>query len=162
MRALLPILAALATHSAHAANESPQQPLERFNAALYQATLAMDNAAMLALWEDDGISLLPMTEPIRGRSAIRALFESVTRDAPHAHMLKFELQCHDIVIMGDWAHEWCDEHQIVELGNDKPNFEGWGKMLLILHRGKDQQWRLQREMWNQSTPKGGSTQTGQN
>jgi ketosteroid isomerase-like protein len=33
----------------------------------------------------------------------------------------------------------------------KENFEGFGKMLLVLHKKADGNWRIKREMWNQGT-----------
>lgn len=67
-----------------------------------------------------------------------------------AKMEKFEMQCFDIAISGDWASEWCTEHQIVQLGAGKPPFIGWGKMLIVLHKGRDGTWRIKHEMWNQA------------
>lgn len=34
----------------------------------------------------------------------------------------------------------------------KPPFDGWGTLLLMLHRGIDGKWRLHREMWNEAQP----------
>jgi ketosteroid isomerase-like protein len=34
----------------------------------------------------------------------------------------------------------------------KPAFDGWGTLLLVLHRGADGKWRLRREMWNEAQP----------
>src|SRR6476659_3710650 len=110
--------------------------------------VALDNAAVLALWEDDGTSLLPSTKPIVGKRQIGAFLDRVTRDNPGARMESFTLECFDIRVSGDWASEWCTEHQVVLLRDGK-RFDGHGKMLLVLHRGADAKWRLHDEMWNQ-------------
>ena len=139
--------------SIHAQVAQPVVPAElrTFNDALSDATRRMDNAALVALWEDDGVSLLPSTRPIAGKKAISDFITSVTSQMGSARMLKFTNDCHDGVVSGDWASEWCIEHQVVALGNDK-TFDGWGKLLFILHRGTDGKWRLREEMWNQASP----------
>jgi ketosteroid isomerase-like protein len=110
----------------------------------------MDNAALVALWADDGISLLPSTKPIVGKVAIAAFIDSVTNQNKGAQMEKFELKCFAIDVSGDIASEWCSEHQVVLMPGGKPPFDGFGKMLLVLRRDPDGKWRLQREMWNQA------------
>jgi uncharacterized protein (TIGR02246 family) len=120
-----------------------------FNQALDDATRKMDNAASLALWEEDGISLLPQTKPMVGKKAIAAFLDGVMAQLASAKMTSFESECFDLEVAGDWASEWCTEHQIVALGDGK-TFDGRGKMLFVLHRGRDGKWRIQREMWNQA------------
>jgi ketosteroid isomerase-like protein len=126
--------------------------VEAFNRAFDAATRHMDNAATLALWEDDGVSLLPSTAPIVGKPAIAKFMGDVMASIPGGHMQTFESACFDITVSGDWASEWCTEHQLVQFAAGKPPFEGWGKMLLVLHRGSDGRWRLRTEMWNQALP----------
>ncbi|MBS0457076.1 MAG: DUF4440 domain-containing protein [Proteobacteria bacterium] len=124
--------------------------IDVFNRALEQATRSMDNAATLALWDDDGVSLLPSTPPIIGKPAIAHFFDQVT-DALHgAHMQSYEQQCFDIHVSGDLASEWCTEHQVVVFADGRPAFDGRGKMLFVLHRGEDGRWRVRQEMWNQA------------
>lgn len=125
--------------------------VEAFNRALDAATRRMDNAATLALWADDGVSLLPSTKPIAGKAAIAKFLGDVMSSLAGAHVERLDLRCFDIAVAGDWASEWCTEHQVVILGGGKPPFDGWGKMLLVLHREADGAWRLKREMWNQAT-----------
>ena len=125
--------------------------IDAFNAALSEATRNMDNTASIALWEDGGVSLLPNTRPIVGRKAIAKFFDDVTRPLAGAHMRRFQMECHDIRVAGTWASEWCTEHQVVQLPNGQPDFDGYGTMSFVLHKAPDGKWRLVQEMWTQGT-----------
>jgi ketosteroid isomerase-like protein len=144
MRSLLLLLACAACATAG----KPKPDFGELNESLRKATLSMDNAATLALWEDEGVSLLPGTEPIAGKTAIGAFFDKVTSQLKGAQMDSFELACHDPRADGDEGSEWCTEHQHVTFADGQPAFDGAGKMLLVLHRGADGKWRIVREMWN--------------
>ena len=126
----------------------PANSVDAFNAAFEDATRRMDNAAILALWADDGVSLLPSTAPIRGKSEMAAFLAKVTAPLASARMETFELRCFDATFAGNEATEWCVEHQVVRLP-DGNKFDGRGKMLLVLRRARDGRWLLEREMWNQ-------------
>ena len=120
--------------------------IDAFNRALDDATRRMDNAAVLALWEEDGISLLPSMAPIAGKKAIAQFLDKVVAEHPGARMETFENRCHDREVSGSWASEWGEEHQVVAFPDGK-KFDGRGKMLFVLHRGDDGRWRIKREMW---------------
>ena len=130
----------------------PPAEIARFNHALEEATRAMKNAAVLALWDDDGVSLLPGQAPLVGKKAIGRFFDDVTAKMPGAKMVTFELQCYDVRVEGRTATEWCSEHQVVQFADGKPPFDGHGNMLLVLHKGDDGVWRLRAEMWNAGEP----------
>jgi uncharacterized protein (TIGR02246 family) len=150
MRSLSKVLLLLFLLPAAARAATPQSGIEAFNKSLDAATRSMNNAAVLALWEDDGVSLLPSTPPIVGKKAIGTFLDDVVAKYPGGTMKTFEMQCHDIQVSGDWGSEWCTEHQIVQFPGGKPPFDGWGKMLFVLHRGTDGKWRVKEEMWNQA------------
>ena len=135
--------------AAQANSAGSRAEIEAFNQKLEDATRRMDNAAMMDLWAEDDISLLPSTKPVIGKAAIAAMMDAVTTQIKGARMEKFELHCSGIEVTGDMASEWCSEHQVIAMPNGKPPFDGWGKMLLVLRRGADGKWRLLREMWNQ-------------
>lgn len=149
---LLALLLSCGARAAPTITVGARAGIEAFNRAFDQATRNMDNAATLALWEDDGVSLLPSTAPIIGKKAIAKFMDDVLRQLPGAHMKSFEMRCSDVQISGNLASEWCVEHQVVTFADGKPPFDGRGKMLLVLHRGGDGQWRLRQEMWNQAAP----------
>jgi len=131
------------------ATASPRSGVDDFNKALSDATRQMSNSAVLELWEEDGTCLLPSTPPLIGKKAIAAFLEKVTEDLKGGHVETFDSECHDIQVSGDWATEWCVEHQVVVLA-DGTKHDGRGKMLFVLHRGADRKWRIKREMWNQA------------
>jgi ketosteroid isomerase-like protein len=147
MKSLLFAIAFIAG-AAHAADAG----IDAFNRALSDATTHMDNAETMALWDEEGASLLPGNDPIVGKKAIAEFMDRVMQQLQGARMKSFEMHCGGIEQSGDWASEWCDEHQVVELGGSKPDFDGRGRILLVLHRSADGKWRLRREMW-QSTAK---------
>lgn len=121
--------------------------IEGFNLRLDAATRSMDNAATMALWAEDGVSLLPDSKPTVGKAAIAAMLDGVTAQIKGARMEHFEMHCEGIEVSGDLASEWCNEHQVVNLPGGKPPFDGRGRMLLVLRRGGEGHWLLLREMW---------------
>jgi ketosteroid isomerase-like protein len=152
LRILKALAFPLALHvvcSAQAAATIPAD-IATFNRKYAEATRRMDNAAVLALWADDGVSLLPSTKPIVGKAAITQFLTDVTTNLKGATMESFQMDCYDAVVSNDLASEWCTEHQVVRLGDGKAPFDGHGKMLFVLRRGSDKVWRIEREMWSQA------------
>lgn len=144
---VLLILTAWPHIAAQTAADRSHAQIDAFNRKLEEATRSMNNPATMELWAEDGISLLPSTKPMVGKAAIGAFLNEVTSQIKGATMLKFEMQCSGIEVSGKIATEWCSEHQVVQMQGGKPPFDGRGRMLLVLRRGADGEWRLLREMW---------------
>ena len=123
--------------------------IDAFNKKYIAAHLRMDNAAVLSLWAEDGISLLPATDPIIGKEAIAKFMDEVVGRLPGYHMQKMDVDFQGIEVSGDWASEWAEEHQVVQPPPGKRVIDSYGKLLLVLHREADGNWRVTREMWNQ-------------
>lgn len=126
----------------------PTADIAAFNKAYDAAVLSMDNARVLAMWAADGVSLLPGENPVRGREALAAFLAQVTAQTPGWKVIAQESTCHDISVHGNWASEWCETHQVASRPDGQSNWEGWGKMLLVLEK-QHGRWLIQREMWNQ-------------
>lgn len=141
------MMVAVFTLPAQAGSVAVNDEIIAFNQAFAVATRTMNSQATLALWEDDGAALLPDAAPILGKPAMDRFLVKVIKQLHGAHMQKFELVCHDVQITGNWASEWCDEHQRVVFANGLPPLDGKGRMLLVLHREPDKTWHLSREMW---------------
>jgi ketosteroid isomerase-like protein len=126
-----------------------RKEIDAFNARFLEAHRKMDDAAILGMWAEDGVSLLPETAPMVGKAAITKFLTGVTGQLKGWRMEKMELDFQGIEVGGDWASEWALEHQVVRPPDDRPVFDGRGKMLLVLHREADGNWKVKREMWNQ-------------
>ena len=130
---------------------SPNQEVWEFNQKFQDAHARMDTNAILGMWSETGVSLLPETAPLAGKAVTNYIREVVARLASYK-MQKFEMTFHDVRVCGDWATEWAIEHQVIRPPDDKPVIDNWGKIALVLHREADGKWHVQQEMWN-STPK---------
>lgn len=121
--------------------------IEAFNHEFTAAVLRMDNAAISAMWAEDGTTLLPGMAPLSGRANIAKWMDDITAKMPGYRVTKQEDSFHDIQVSGDWASEWGTTYQVVQPPDGKPPIETHGKILLVLHRGSDGKWRIQQEMW---------------
>jgi uncharacterized protein (TIGR02246 family) len=118
-----------------------------FNTAFRDSILRMDNAAVVALWAEDGVSLLPDTAPIMGKKGIAEFMERVTKDLVGYHVTIEDIEWRDMRVAGDWASEWGTVHQEVMPPGDKPAIEVYGRIALVLHREAGG-WKIEQEMWN--------------
>jgi uncharacterized protein (TIGR02246 family) len=143
------MVAAGESRAGQASGETSRKEIAAFNQRLLEAHQRMDNSAIVSMWADDGVSLLPETAPVQGKQAIAKFMDDVVARMPGYQMRKIEIDFQGIETNGKWASEWAYEHQIVDAPEGKSPFEGYGKILLVLHRGADGNWRITRAMWNQ-------------
>ena len=61
---------ALSVSGAQPQNNSTRKEIEVWNHKYIAAHLRMDTAAILNMWQDDGVSLLQGMDPIQGKEAI--------------------------------------------------------------------------------------------
>jgi uncharacterized protein (TIGR02246 family) len=125
--------------------------LAAFNTTFRDVILKMDSAGTVALWAEDGVSLLPETAPIVGKQAIARFMEAVTKDLAGYHVTKEDIDWKDTRVSGDWASEWGIVHQEVMPPGEKPAIEVYGRIALVLHKEAGG-WKIEQEMWN-SGPK---------
>ena len=125
-----------------------QKEIEAFNGKFLEVTLRMDNAGLMALWAEDGVSLLPGMAPMISKKTIGAWLDDLVEKMPGYRVTKQENEFHDIQVSGDWASEWGTTVQVVQPPDRKPAIESHGKILLVLHKEKDGGWKIKQEMWN--------------
>jgi ketosteroid isomerase-like protein len=88
--------------------------IEAFNERFEEVTLRMDNAGVMALWDDDGVTLLLGMAPIEGKKTITKWLHDLVAKMPGYEVTKQENEFHDIRVSGDWASEWGTTHQVVQ------------------------------------------------
>ena len=124
--------------------------IDAFNKKFVELHLKMDTPGIMAMWAEGGVDLMQDEAPIVGRKTITVWVENVLSKNPGYKVTKEEMEFHDIQVCGDWATEWATEHQVAQAPEGKPNFEGYGKMALVLHREASGEWKIKQEMWNAS------------
>jgi ketosteroid isomerase-like protein len=127
----------------------PKAEILAFNEKFINAHLRMDNPAIIAMWAQDGVSLLPSMAPMVGRAAIGKFINDITAQMPGYKIVREKIDFRDIQVSGDWASEWGPETQELQPPN-QPAMEGYGKILFVLHKDASGQWKIQQEMWNAS------------
>ncbi len=137
--------------------DTSRSEIDAFNKKYIAAHLKMDNAAVLAMWADDGVSLLPQMAPLKGKQTIGKFFDEAVSHLGGYHMKTMEIDFQQIQTMHDWAYEWGLEHQVLESSEGKPTVEGRGNILLILHKTGGGEWKIQQEMWNAAPKVGGES-----
>jgi len=141
---------AAARMSARNAKNDSRSEIDALNKKFTELHLKMDTPGIMAMWAEDGVDLMQGEAPIVGRKTITAWVEDVLSKMPGYKVTKAEMDFHDIQVCGDWATEWATEHQVAKAPEGKPDFDGYGKMALVLHREANGEWKIKQEMWNAS------------
>lgn len=136
--------------NARNANVDQRSEIDQFNKKFTELHLKMDTPGIMAMWAEDGVDLMQGEQPIVGRKTITAWVENILSKSPGYKVTKEEMEFHDIQVCGDWASEWATEHQVAKAPEGKPDFDGHGKMALVLHRDPSGEWKIKQEMWNVS------------
>ena len=145
--ALVLVLLAFVSSSARNEGDAKAQ-IDRFNHKFAALHLKMDHAGILAMWADDGVDLMPGEDPLVGKESITAWLADVQSRMVGHRVTKEELQFQDIQISGNWASEWANEDQTIQMPDGKPPVEGYGKIALVLKRKPSGEWKIKQEMWN--------------
>jgi len=136
--------------AATAQTSADKQQIAAFNEKFTHAIRAMNNADVLSLWAEDGVSLLPNMNPISGKNAIQKFMDDATSRTTGYKVISHDNDFRDIQFAGDWASEWALTTQVVQPPGDQPRMTIHGKMLLVLHREKDGTWKIRTESWTSS------------
>ncbi len=145
----LVLMAGWVTRTAGASSQAAgRKEIEAFNKRYVELHEKMDTPGILALWEEDGVDLMPGDAAMIGRKKISAWVEDILAKMPGYKVMKQEMEFHDIHVCGEWASEWATEHQVVQPPDGKPVIDSYGKMALVLHRHASGVWKVQQEMWN--------------
>lgn len=110
------------------------------------ASIDQDYTKLLELWDDEGVVIPPGEKPIIGIKAIKKWLNKAKEI--EYKVTKYE---HDFIerkIIGGWAFEWGTYTSAAELLGEEDPEESSGKLLRILKRQQDGEWKVARSIWN--------------
>jgi uncharacterized protein (TIGR02246 family) len=122
--------------------------VDAVNQEIVRACQQRDLDATAALWADDGVDLLPGLAPMVGKAKITAWLDSLRPNLQGTRMVYCTIDWQDIQIRGDLAYEWGINRQLIEFAPPKQSAPNEGKILFILKRQADGQWKVALEAWN--------------
>ncbi len=134
--------------SEQAGNAGIKSAIQELHQQDVAATLSGDPEALANLFTMDGVLLEPGSQPLVGRDAILAENRKEKAQNPLARELAYSPDIRDIQIMEGWAFEW---GYFTASFREAPNSEikrFQGKMLRVLKRQSNGQWKFARVMWN--------------
>jgi uncharacterized protein (TIGR02246 family) len=112
------------------------------------AVKTKDIDRLLTLVTDDVVFLPPTGPPIKGKEAVRDLYQLLFAQLDVMQSAKNE----EIQVIGDWAFAWGSESLILTPRSGGAAVEMAGKGLTILRRLTDGSWRFARGINNSLPP----------
>ena len=110
------------------------------------ASIAQDYESLIELWDEDCIAIPPDKDPVIGIYQIkRWLNQSKEIDY---EVTRYEHNFVERKIIGDWAFEWGTFISTAVPQDEGPPVESSGKLLRILKRQPDGEWKVSRAIWN--------------
>ena len=130
--------------------QDARKAVDAVNQEIVRACQQRDFDATAVLWADDGVDLLPGLPPMVGKARISAWLDSLRPQVEGTKMRYCTIEWQDIQIHGDVAYEWGINRQLIEYPPPRKSAPNEGKILYILRRQPDGQWKVALESWNSS------------
>jgi uncharacterized protein (TIGR02246 family) len=124
--------------------------IEKFRSQDIAATLSQDPTALIELWTDDGVRLLPGEPADVGKQAIRATNERHKTARPGLRVVSYVPEYKNVTVTGEWAFGWgyFTASYVESAGGEEKRIRA--KVLWVLKKQADGSWKCARGMWNTS------------
>ena len=110
------------------------------------ASQAQDFEGLLDLWDPEGIAIPPDRDPVVGIEQI-AIWLNQPAETEY-EVTRYEHLFEERKIIGDWAFEWGSYLSAAAPLDGAAAIEASGKLLRILKRQPDGEWKVARAIWN--------------
>jgi uncharacterized protein (TIGR02246 family) len=127
-------------------NDAPQGDVAAFNQRFDDAIRAMDNEAVIAMWADDGVDMMPGQAPLLGKPAIAKFIRGMGANLKGYKVLRHDTEYHVISQSGNTVAEWLTAKQTVAPPDGGKNLEASGRIILVLEKDASG-WKIKSEMW---------------
>jgi len=128
--------------------QAVRSKIEETNAEFGAAISRGDTAATAALYTDDAVVLPPNAETVRGRQAIKGLFDGMIQQIGIPQLTLRTIQVDEI---GDTANEVGEYTLKFQPAGGEPVTD-IGKYVVIWQRQSDDSWKLHIDIWNTNSP----------
>ncbi len=135
-------------YAADEKTKTDREKIEELHQTDVKASMANDVDTLLGLWTDDGVIIRPAGEPVIGKKAITQAMESYREQLKNITITQYIIDFKEVTIIGDHAYEWGDyHHKYFTKDNPGKELEQKGKLMRILRRQPDGQWKAARAIW---------------
>ncbi len=114
------------------------------------ATISNDVDALVSLWTDDGVLMVPGQGPIVGIEALRAFFEKQRQAMANTDVTAYEQEWQEVRVVGDYAIQWGQIHGRTRKGQGAAENSVTVNALRILKREEGGSWKISRAIWNEA------------
>lgn len=128
-------------------DEADRAAINKLHRLDQKASLNQDFDTLISLWTDDAVMLPPDSDPVVGKEAIERRIREWEAASEGTRMLKYEHVFEELHLEADWAFEWGTFTAEVLVVADKDTIRQQGKLIRILQRQKDDNWKVARSMW---------------
>jgi ketosteroid isomerase-like protein len=128
-----------------------QQDIDAINRLRQQdaeASKKWDVEALVALWTDDIVALLPDREPLIGKEANRNFLLSAKQQSEGVEVVEYKFDFKELTVAGDWAYEWGTLSVAEKLPEDSEPFRSKINLMRVLKRSADGSWKVSRTIFN--------------
>jgi len=122
--------------------------IEETNAEFSAVASRGDAAAIAALYTDDAVVLAPNAEMVRGKQAIKGLFDGMIQQMGAPQLTLRTIQVDEV---GDMANEIGEYTLKFQPAGGEPVTD-IGKYVVIWKRQGDDSWKLHIDIWNTNSP----------
>src|SRR5262249_39741017 len=126
--------------------DAPQGDIAAFNQRFDDAIRAMDNEAIIAMWAEDGVDMMPGQAPLLGKPEIAKFIREMGTKLKGYKVLRHDTEYHVISQSGNTLAEWLTAKQTVAPPDGGKNLEASGRIVLVLEKGAAG-WKIKSEMW---------------
>ena len=117
------------------------------------ASKAGDFRTLRSLMSDDAVVMPPGGRTTRGREALDASFARMEKGAGGAEVLEYVLDFEEVKVLGDYAFEWGTIRGASRGGDGRMERSSY-KVMRILQRQPDGEWKVHRTIWNENPAEG--------
>jgi uncharacterized protein (TIGR02246 family) len=128
------------------------QAIEQLHQQDMAAAKMGDFETLRSLMTDDAVVMPPGSHWLRGKAERDASFQNMQVAMSQVDVLEYRLDFEEVTILGDYAFEWGTIRGATRPKNGGDVETSSYKVMRILQRQVDGEWKVHRTIWNDNPP----------